>query len=270
MRGLVLIAGRPVDRALSRCMVRVSRLPTALEDIPGGLSAGARTTCLPDGNFELLGLKAGGYMLKVETSAGDATVPDLQVQDEITDAGTIDIGSGGKIEGVVLDGVTGEGAPGQAVFAYSGSGEEFRGVGEAVSGTEGRFSITGLSEGVYEVLLLSRPFHTTTVDVVEGASDPVELTTGDASLVKDNGFSIETDDEGFLVVSAVDGNGSAAANGLEAGDTVVGVSMGGVNLNEIVPGMSEEITDAVLDHWGGPGVSLLVDRDGTEVVVSMD
>jgi S1-C subfamily serine protease len=117
---------------------------------------------------------------------------------------------------------------------------------------------------------LSRPFHTTTVDVVEGTTDPVELTTGEASLVKDNGFSIETDDEGFLVVSTVDGKGSAAANGLEAGDTVVGVSMGGVSLNEMVPGMSEEITDAVLDHWGGPGVSLLVDRDGTEVVVPMD
>ena len=94
-------------------MVVATRLPAGLEDISGGLSAGAKTSCLPDGNYELLGLKAGEYMVMVHT-AGQTDKPNIQVDHDITEVSTIDIGGGGRIEGVVLDGVTGEGAPGQS------------------------------------------------------------------------------------------------------------------------------------------------------------
>ena len=46
--------------------------------------------------------------------------------------------------------------------------------------------------------------------------------------------------------------------------------MGGMDLGEMMPGMSDEITDAVLDHWGGPGVGLVVDRDGERVDVPLE
>ena len=269
--GKVLIGGRPVDPSVQRCMVITNRIPTALEDIPGGMSAGATTTCLPDGTWELNGLKAGNYMVMVHTSAGEGNVPMVAVADGAqTDAGTVDIGGGGRIEGVVLDGTTGEGVPGQAVVAYAGTETTLAGFGQTVSQTEGRFTISGLTDGDYEVILASRPFHRIPVTIQDGSTEPLELETGEAGLLTSNGFELETDDAGQLVVQSVDPEGAASDNGLQEGDVILGVSMGGMDLGEMMPGMSDEITDAVLDHWGGPGVGLVVDRDGERVDVPLE
>jgi protocatechuate 3,4-dioxygenase beta subunit len=270
LRGTVLIGGRPVDPSLGQCMVLVNRLPTALEDIPGGMSAGAKGSCLPDGQFQLEGLKAGNYMVMVHTSAGEGNLPMVAVNSGITDVGTIDIGGGGRIEGVVLDGTTGEGLPGQAVVAYAGTDQSLSGLGQTVSGTEGRFVISGLQDGDYQVILATRPLHTHSVTVSDGTADSLELTTGDAGLLAKNGFELETDDEGQLVVGAVDDESGAARGGLEEGDVVVGVTIGGVNVGEMMPSMADEVTDAVLDHWGGPGVGLVVEREGEQVTVPLE
>lgn len=270
IRGRVLIGGKAVDPSVGRCNVLATRLPTALEDIPGGMSAGGQGSCLPDGHFEITGLKSGRYMVMAHTTAGEGNDPSVKVNGEMVDVGTIDIGGGGRIEGVVIDGVTGDGVPGQAVVAYQGSNDELAGLGQTVSGAEGRFTISGLVDGDYEVILANRPFTTESVTITDGRTDDVELTTGEAGLLTSNGFELETDDAGNLVVGTVDPDGAAAGAGLEEGDVVVGVTLGGMDVGELVPGMSDEITDAVLDHWGGPGVGLVVDRDGDRTVVGLD
>ena len=270
LRGRVTVAGRPVDPSLSQCSIRATRLPEGLEDISGGLSAGAQASCLPDGEYELLGLKPGSYMLVAQSSSGQADKPNIEVGEGITEVGTIDIGGGGRIEGVVLDGVTGEGAPGHSIVAFAGEGDRLSGIGQTTSRTEGRFAITGLDDGTYEVMLATRPFHTVSVEVHDATAEALELTTGEAGILDENGFALETDDEGLLVVSSLDSEGSAASNGLQEGDIVRGVSMAGMNLNDLMPSLSDEITDTVLDHWGGPGVSLVIERDGEEMLVGMD
>ena len=78
--------------------------------------------------------------------------------------------------------------PVKVVMAYAGEGDTLTGIGQTVSQTEGRFAITGLDDGQYEVILVTRPFHTVPVEVIDGFADPIELTTGEAGLVKENGF----------------------------------------------------------------------------------
>ena len=116
--------------------------------------------------------------------------------------------------------------------------------------------------------VITLPEHT--VEVVDGQSEPIELTTGSADLLEQNGFSLRTDESGRLEVASVDEDGSAHANGLREGDRVEGLTPGGVDVAELLPGMSDDITDAVLDRWGGPGVGLIVDRDGERVQVDLD
>jgi len=268
IRGQVLISGDAVDPSLGQCDVIATRLPNALEDIPGGMSAGATSSCLGDGQFELLGLKAGTYMVMVRTTAGEGNDPSIVVDTDVVDIGSIDIGGGGRITGVVLDGVTGEGAPGVAVVAYSTDGTTLSGMGQTTSGAEGAFTISGLSDGNYEVILSSRPFNTELVTISDGTSDAIELTTGEAGLLDTNGFELETDDAGRLVVQSVDAEGGAAAGGLEEGDVVVGVTIAGMDIGEVMPGLADEITDSVLDHWGGPGVGLVVERDGQREAIA--
>lgn len=268
--GRVTIGGQPVDPSLGRCQVIATRLPTALEDIPGGMSAGATASCLPDGHYALHGLKAGNYLVMVETAAGGGNHPSVRVDTELVDAGTLDIGGGGRIEGVVLDGTTGEGVPGQVVVAYAGTDDTLSGLGQTVSRGEGHFEISGLQDGRYDVMLASRPLHTVSVTVSDGAAEPLELETGDAGLLTSNGFELETDDAGQLVVRDVDPEGTAAAAGLLPGDAVVGVTIGGFDPGELLPGMADEITDAVLDHWDSAGVGLVVERDGERVEVPLE
>ena len=121
LSGTVRVNGRPPDDTVHRCDVVATRIPEALEDLPGGMTAGAQVTCLPDGEWALEGLEAGHYLVRVDATPGRGSVPRVTVDDSTTDVGTIDIGGGGRIEGVVLDGATGEGVAGVTVVAFAGA-----------------------------------------------------------------------------------------------------------------------------------------------------
>jgi hypothetical protein len=263
------ITGRVVqDGAPVSCRVRGTRMPAGLEDIPGGLAAGTVGLCDGEGRYTMVGMKAGDWMVSVEVAGEVRNLDPLGVDGELVDAGTLELSSGHTITGVVLDGATGEGRPGVTVVALDESGTVPR-VGHAVSGSEGRFTVTGLQDGNYEVFLANRPFERTPVAVpMEG--DPLELETGSAPLLERNGFSLATAAEGELVVDSVEADSAAAANGLEEGDIVLGVTIGGVDVGETVPGLAADVTDFVLDRWGGPGAGLVVERDGERVEVPLE
>jgi hypothetical protein len=263
------ITGRVVqDGAPVGCRVRGTRMPAGLEDIPGGLAAGTIGLCDAEGRYTMVGMKAGDWMVSVEVAGEVRNLDPLPVEGELVDAGTLELSSGHAISGVVVDGATGEGRPGVTVVALDETGAVPR-VGHAVSGTEGRFAVTGLSNGDYEVFLANRPFERTAVSV-PGDDDDVELETGAAPLLERNGFSLATAAEGELVVDEVEEGSAAAANGLEAGDVVLGVTIGGVDVGETVPGLAADVTDFVLDRWGGPGAGLVVERDGERVEVPLE
>ncbi len=263
--GRVWSGGRPTE-----CSAIATRMPTALEDIPGGMSAGGMSACDRDGRFVLNGLKDGNYILQIRSAGNHHDVPSIPVHGSLVDVGDIRLGEGGKISGVVVHGTTGDGVPGVEVVAYKGTDKDLTGIGQTTSGTEGKFTITGLSDGDYSVLLATRPFSPITVHVEDGESAEVELETGDASLLADNGFSLETDEQGHLVVATVNEDGPAAAQGLLPGDVVRGVTLGGVNPADYLPELQNDITDGILDHWGGPGVGLVVERDGAQVEIPLD
>ena len=268
--GRVLNDGRPATPQSGRCVAIATRVPEGFEDLAGGTSAGAMATCARDGRFELHGIKAGQQLVMVQTHAGNVDLAGVEVDGDVVDVGDVEIGGGGRIEGFVLDGATGEGLPGIAVVAWASHGDELSGMGQTVSGTEGRFTLSGLDDGTYSVIIANRPLDEHQVVVRDGESEPLELTTGEAGLLGENGFSLRTDDRGRLEVAAVEDGGPASDNGLREGDVVEGLTLGGVDITELFPGASDDITDAVLDKWGGPGVGLVLDRDGERVVVSLD
>lgn len=258
-----------LDGGPAPCTATAIRLPAGLEDIPGGMAAGGLATCDPTGHFAIPGLKPGRYLLTVRAAGLSHDVPQIDIAAGITDIGTVELGGGGRIEGVVLDGVTGDGAPGETVLAVASHNDQLTGLGQAVSTTEGRFVIVGLEDGDYDVRLATRPLSTTPVTVSGGESDPIELTTGSAGLLDTHGFALETDDEGVLVVTDVDPDGSAADAGLEPGDRVVGVTVAGIDVGALFPDLADTVTDGVLDGWGGPGAGLVVERNGETIEVGL-
>jgi hypothetical protein len=134
-----------------------------------------------------------------------------------------------------------------------------------MSGPEGAFTLTGLEAGDYEILLATRPL--SSVQLTLGADakvDGVELRTGSASLLSENDVKLATDDEGKLVVSAEN-----ADLGLRPGDEVVSLEIGGVDLRDVLPGYTAEAVDAVLEHYSGPGVQLILDDGEAERAVGL-
>jgi hypothetical protein len=258
MRGRVLRGGRPVA-----CVAQLARVPVALEDVPGGMAAGARARCDDEGRFSASGLKPGSWapVLLVDGETRVIEAREVRAGVEV-DLGDIELGDGGTLTGVVVDGRTGEGRPGVAVVAV----DESRvppWAGTGTSGPEGRFALRGVPDGELEVFLVTRPFNTVKVRVDGGEGpDDLELRTGEAPLLEANGVGLETDSAGELVVSTVDPDGAAARAGLEPGDRVIGVVIGGVKLREVAPGWSDAALDQVLNHWDGPGLALEVDRGG--------
>lgn len=258
LRGRTVSAGAP-----ARCSLRAVRMPVGMEDIPLGLAATQSTFSAADGRFSFVSLKPGNYQLQAECgAAGIRMISAGAVSDQIVELGDVVLDAGGSIEGVVLDGVTGEGAVGQPVVAVL-AGDATASGATAISGTEGRFTLTGLEEGDYEVILAKRPFAPQRVTVRAGEPvGGVELETGEAALLDENSLQLSTDEEGGLVVA---GNGGELP--LAPGDRITSVEIGGVDLRDVLPGLSDEVMDAVLDHYSGPGLSLVVeDGEGERAV----
>ena len=179
-------AGQPIEGALVTAFRRARGLHPSAQGATGA-----------DGAFELLGLDVGEHVLM----ARHPMHPDARVgpvQTGATDA-TLTMQSGLTIAGRVLD------AEGQAVPAVhvSARGGETaltrRTMGAVVSyDADGRFLVSGLSEGEYELVATSRGMP---------PSDPVMATAGgpDVTLTLERGAQIlglVRDDEGAPIAGA--------------------------------------------------------------------
>ncbi len=270
---------RVMGRALrgddpSACEAMGLRLPEGpVPDLKNGLAAIVTSACDEEGIFRLEGLLPGLWRVEVRDRGDVRSVSSIRLAaGEARDVGDLVLGAGGVIEGVVLDGLTGQGTPGQAVSVVRVvPGAEIPDFRSAISASEGRFRVTGLDDGDYAAFLGLRPFTRVTVNVEEGKADrEVVLETGQASLLEDNGFTLETDAEGDLVAGRVDEDGAAWAHGLESGDRINGIEVGGVDVGSLLPGFEDDLVEALLEHYGGPGVSLLVGRGNQTVRVPLE
>ncbi len=268
------ITGRMVEDGEPRsCQALAIRLPERLEDLPRGGLLGREQRCDADGRFTLSGLVPGDW--HVELRQGDGRVvrtPPVRVRATPVDIGDIETWSGGGIEGVVLDGLTGDPIPHASVVAMRAVAATERSTPAfGDSDGDGRFSFEGLPPGTWEIFVMPSPFQRVAVGVEEGAiTDGVEVRTAEATLLEDNGVELGMDAEGALVVETLDPEGPASRNGLRAGDRVVGVSVMGLDSTTLPPELSETLAAGLLGHWGGPGVDLVIDRDGVLMDVELE
>jgi hypothetical protein len=259
--------------APAACDVVGIRLPFGIPDLKNGIVAASTGKCTSEGSFKLSGLAPGKW--RVEVRHGDlarSLYAVVTAGETETDVGLVDLGGGGFIEGVVIDALTEKGTPGEAVSVMrQGAPEDAPDFHIAISASQGRFRVRGLDDGRYDVFLSTRPFTRVSATVEDGQCDQeVRLQTGEADLLANNGFALESDPMGDLVVSRVEADGSAASNGLKAGDRVDGILLGGIDPGSLLPGLEDEITDLVLDHWSSGGVTLVVARDGASVEVPLE
>ena len=268
LEGLVALQGSPLG-----CEIMAYRLPEDLSDVSRGGIAARRHKCNEEGGFEILGLEPGIYQVDVQVGNHQRRPDPVEVEDTVVDMGVIDLEDGTDVEGTVLDGATGQGAPNETVVAVqSATGGIATGTGFATSRSEGHFVLRGLKDGTWSVFLVSRPFTTVDITITEGTATPDHptLETGAADLLDENGFGLATDEEGQLVVEGLEPDGAAAEAGLQEGDTIVGVTLMGMDVQGWLPGFGDALVDAVLDHYSGPGVGLVVVRDGEELEVALD
>ncbi len=255
------------------CRALVSFSPDSLLDLREGLVNVREAHCDSEGRFMAAGLSPGRWNVQIMHGGTPSLSRFAEVkQGRHTDAGTFDLTGGGTIRGEVIDALTEQGAPGEVVMAVRTdvSASEPPGMSMDISGSEGVFEIQGLDDGSYEVLCSSRPFAKESVGVHDGEADrEVVLTTGAADLLEDNGFSLITDEAGELEVDRVLPDSPAEDAGLRSGDIVVGVLIGGMDIGALLPIPSEMLLEAVLEHYPGPGVSLVVDRDGKEHTIDL-
>jgi hypothetical protein len=187
------------------------------------------------------------------------------------DVGTIEVTGGGVIEGIVVDGVTGQPVEHGGVVALrdGATGERTTAMGDDCD-ADGHFRLDGLPPGSWTVAYPLSPQERVHVDLHDGeVVTGIRIVTADATALDANGFSL-TNDEGDLVVSDVEPDSPAAEAGLEPGDTVVGLRVGGFDLPRGMGERGQAITRAILGHWDGPGVSLVVDRGDGEKEVPLD
>ena len=272
--GRVLRDGEP-----SPCLATAVFIPVKQTDVLTSMTGVRAHKCDEDGNFAFIGLRDGQWMVELTAGTSKRSAGTQKIQGNVVDLGDIELEGGGSIHGVVLEGLTGDGKPNVPVSAVqqlagatsNGLGPDgaMPSMGNAMSGPEGTFSIYGLEDGEYQVLTSLNPFDTHDVTVSGGeASREVELVSGDKDLLEEHGFDLVTD-EGDLVVDAVEDGGSAADAGLHEGDRLTGVELFGTNPADVIGGWDDTMTSMLLESYSGPGVSLVVDRDGQEVVVDL-
>lgn len=270
--GRVVQDGQGVD-----CRAFVVRLPTGLEDLPRGGILAREADCDDDGRFLIEGVPPGDWLVEVRGKDVDgeplsAQADPVLVRDSLIDVGDIDLWSGGSIEGVVLDGLTGEPLSGPPVVALRRSETGGRSTPSFTNGGfDGSFRLDGLLPGTWDVFVVTSPFRRVPVVVEEGLlTDGVQVTTAEASVLDDNGFELGMAESGGLVVANVDPDGFAAENGLQKGDEVVGVTLMGFDSTVLPPEISATMAGGLLGHWGGPGVGLVIDRGGVLMDVDLE
>ena len=266
--GRVVRSGEPVE-----CDIIATFAPRSMADLSEGLFNARKAETDDEGRFLLAGLNPGTWTVQVMDDSGPAATEYTKVlEGQRYDLGEIDLMGGGLIQGVVIDALTEQGAPREMVMAIRTDIQtELPAMQMAHTGSEGRFELRGLDDGTYKVSTTARPFTHDTVILDDGVADhEVELTTGAAGLLDEQGFSLVTDQQGELMVDGVEPGGLADGAGLRAGDVVSGVLIGGIDLGMLIPGLDDYMVEAVLEHYSGPGVSLVVLRDGAEVTVELD
>lgn len=118
---------------------------------------------------------------------------------------------------------------------------------------------------------MTSPLRRTRVTVEDGlVTDGVEVRTAEATLLEDNGITLHTGEDGALRVDSVDPDGAAADNGLQPGDAVVGVTVLGFDSTALPAELSEKMVSGLLGHWGGPGIGLVIERDGVLMDVDLE
>ena len=278
--GTVTVDGVPAPRVTDVCGVQAIRVSEGVAEWASGPPMVTSAACAPDGSFELSALLPGDYVVSVSHSLSGPggmaalgnmghTLPPVHVDGERVDIGTIDLSKPvGVIEGVVIDGLTDEGAVYQEVFAYQGSILRPTQFGHTLTRSGGAFTLSGYADGPVTVGLLRRPLQTITVQVVDGSATGIELITVDTEVMDEAGFEVESLDDG-LVVTAVEAGGPADGMGLVEGDRVVGVVVAGVDLTDVVGTHPDAIARA-MEWLHGPGATLIIDRDGTLLEVPFD
>ena len=258
----------------SPCTAMITYIPQSIGDMTRGLAIMRMAECDADGYFSVAGLHAGAWMVDLragqDMSGASRQLPFIQVAEQMVDVGEIDFDGGGRITGVVVDGLTGQGKPGEAVVAVEGSpaNPALPRTATAISTSEGHFILMGLDDGEYEVFVGSSPFQKVQVSVVDGTnSGEVLLESRGADLLEKQGFHLVTDQAGDLVVDTLTDGGLAQEAGMESGDRIDGVILFGMDLEEQFPDYN--LSETVLGSYDGPGVSLKVDRDGQEVVIDL-
>lgn len=267
--GVVTQDGEP-----AACTATVTYIPQSAADLSKGLAHTRLSQCDALGRFTALGLEPGVWMVDLRAgenlSAQSRQLPFIEVADALVDVGEIDFAGGGRIEGVVLDALTGQGAPQVPVVAVETHPDnpQLPRTATGFSVSEGQFVLLGLDDGEYEVMVSTAPFRKVPVTVKDGVNtSEVILESRTADILDEAGFHLVTDEQGELVVDRVDADGDAQVGGLLEGDRVEGVILFGVDVEERFPDL--DLSETILGSYDGPGVSLKVDREGEEVIVEL-
>lgn len=260
------------------CDVAVIRIPTGLEDVPRGGFAARRTRTDLDGQYEVLGVVEGDWQVEVhclDPTTGDSlersTTPLAVRPRRETDAGELELLGGGGIEGVLVDGLTGEPISHHPVMGLrEAAGARRRSPALADTDSQGRFQMSGLPPGEWTLAHPLSPHQSTTVRVEDGViTDGVLIETSEATALVENGFTVAADGED-IVVSGVEPGGPAWEAGLLEDDVVEGVLIAGFDVGTMLGELEPDLTRLVLGQWDGPGVTLVVDREGERIEVPLE
>jgi hypothetical protein len=262
--GVVTLDGEPTER----CSAHAIRIPNGLEDLPRGLVSATRTQCDAEGRFSFEGVPAGDWEVLISLWAGGEehrmnTLPQRVRARRTTDLGVLDLRDGGGIEGLLVDGLTGEPMRFEPVLALRmAEGKERTTPMGADSDGDGVFHLKGLPPGRWRLAHPLSPHEYTEVIVEDGAiTDGIEVRTSDATALDHNGFDLAHLEDELLVEDVEEGSPADRA-GLLPGDRITGIQIAGFDLSGLPGGVPAEATRAVLAHYDGPGVTLIVDRPG--------